>query len=338
MINQLIIDNFKKLIHLIELETYNLTNKEQITLNHFRINKLKNALNIITKLKIKIINSDQITNIKGIGKGTIKRVNEICKTGQLAELANYDTILKKSEKTESIISDLMKVIGIGRILAIKLMQKYKIKSAIELKKLSDSGKIQLNDKLKIGIKYLNNFQGLIPHSEIDLIYDHLQTLTHKYNPLMFITICGSYRRELSTSSDIDVLLSGLNIMTNEEINLNLNILSSYINYLHKELFLIDDITNKNIITKYMGFCKLNSKSIIRRIDIRLIPFISYYPALLYFTGSYEFNHEIRALAKKLGYKLNEYGLYDNNNNMIFVLSEQDIFEKLGMKYLLPNQR
>ena len=34
-----------------------------------------------------------------------------------------------------------------------------IKSALELKNLSDSGKIQLNDKLKIGLKYLGKFQG-----------------------------------------------------------------------------------------------------------------------------------------------------------------------------------
>ena len=88
----------------------------------------------------------------------------------------------------------------------------------------------------------------------------------------------------------------------------------------------------------MGFGQhVNNK--IRRIDIRLIPMVSYWPALLYFTGSYELNQNMRLKAKKMGYKLNEYGLYDlKTNDMIVVTSEQEIFEKLEMNYLLPNQR
>ena len=42
-------------------------------------------------------------------------------------------------------------------------------------------------------------------------------------------------------------------------------------------------------TKYMGICKLNSKSKGRRMDIRFIPYESKVPAILYFTGSGNFN-------------------------------------------------
>jgi DNA polymerase/3'-5' exonuclease PolX len=48
---------------------------------------------------------------------------------------------------------------------------------------------------------------------------------------------------------------------------------------------------------------------------------------------------MRLQAKKLGYKLNEYGLYDNRtDDMIIILSEQEMFSKLGMNYLSPDQR
>jgi len=48
---------------------------------------------------------------------------------------------------------------------------------------------------------------------------------------------------------------------------------------------------------------------------------------------------MRLKAKKLGYKLNEYALVDNKTNENFViLSEQELFAKLGMKYLNPNER
>jgi len=341
MSNQLIIDCFKKLIQLIEYETNNLSDKKQILINRFRISSLKKSLRTIVKFDKKITDSKQIENLKGIGKGTINRINEILNTGTLVELANYKKITDKYQREEQIISDLMKVIGIGRIMAQQLISTYKIKSALELKKLSDSNQIQLNDKLKLGLKYLGKFQGSIPRSEIDRTYDYLQELTNKYKSSMFITICGSYRRGLPISSDIDILLCDLNFMTLDDLVLGSesDILQSYVKYLHEQKFLLDDITDKNIKTKYMGFGQLNQKLPIRRVDIRLIPMISYFSALLYFTGSYEFNQEMRSQAKKLGFKLNEYGLYDNRTDeMIIILSEQEMFSKLGMNYLSPEQR
>ena len=331
MINEILIDKLKKLIQLIELD------KNSI-INNYRIQSLKKSLKIIMNYHKQIKTGQDIQHIKGIGKGTIDRIDEIIRTGTLIELKNYDKVVNKANKEEPIIQDLMSVIGIGRIVAQDLIKKYKIKSAQELKLLSDSNKIQLNDKLKIGLKYLGKFHGTIPRIEIDTTYDYIQDLTDKYNKSMFITICGSYRRELSTSSDIDILLCDLDIITMDDIiNSNINYLSNYVNYLRTNRYIVDDITDKNIKTKYMGFCRLNDKSKIRRIDIRFIPMESYFTALLYFTGSFENNKIMRKQAKKLGYKLNEYGLY-KNDEMLFVLSEQEIFHKLKMDYLSPNKR
>ena len=154
MTNILIIDNFKKLIKLIEIETNNLIDKKEKSINNFKILSLKRSLKIIINYPNKINNGDDISFIKGIGKGTIDRINEIIKTGSLIELKDYERIVKKSISNEKVINDLMSVIGIGRIIAQKIVSQYKIKSALELKELSDSGKIKLNDKLKIGLKYL----------------------------------------------------------------------------------------------------------------------------------------------------------------------------------------
>lgn len=339
MLNQLIIDNFKKLIKLIEIENNNIIDSKEKSINSFKIQSLKRSLKIIMNYQTRITQGNDLSYLKGIGKGTINRIDEILKTGSLIELKNYDKIITKTAYIENIINDLMSVVGIGRSIAKQLISKYKIKSAIELKTLSDSGRIKLNDKLKLGLKYLGKFHGTIPQSEIDQIYDYLQDITHKYNKSMFITICGSYRRELLISSDIDILLSDLDIITMDDIILSKNnILASYVEYLHQQGFLLDDITDKNIQTKYMGFGQLTPMNKIRRVDIRFIPIISYFPALLYFTGSYELNQRMRYRAKKLNYKLNEYGLYDTNDNQIIVLSEQEIFHKLNMEYLTPNNR
>ena len=88
----------------------------------------------------------------------------------------------------------------------------------------------------------------------------------------------------------------------------------------------------------MGFCKYKDNPI-RRIDIRMISVESFYPALVYFTGSYELNQLMRKNAKKLNYKLNEYGLFDlKTNNKIIIKSEKDLFDILKMEYLESSKR
>jgi DNA polymerase/3'-5' exonuclease PolX len=89
-------------------------------------------------------------------------------------------------------------------------------------------------------------------------------------------------------------------------------------------------------TKYMGICNLNG--ILRRIDIRFIPYESFYPAILYFTGSKDLNTKMRQLARINGWILNEYGLFDKNKKMMKVSSEKDIFDYLEMNYLSPDKR
>ena len=58
----------------------------------------------------------------------------------------------------------------------------------------------------------------------------------------------------------------------------------------------------------MGICKLDAKSLHRRIDIKVYPHDQYAFALLYFTGSGNFNIRMRTNALKQGYSLSDFGL------------------------------
>ena len=87
----------------------------------------------------------------------------------------------------------------------------------------------------------------------------------------------------------------------------------------------------------MGFAKYKNNPP-RRIDIRFIPYISWYPALLYFTGSAELNKKMRQIAKTKKLKLSEYGLFKEDGTMIEVNSEREIFDFLDMEYLVPRLR
>ncbi|NLC44752.1 MAG: PHP domain-containing protein, partial [Clostridiales bacterium] len=58
-----------------------------------------------------------------------------------------------------------------------------------------------------------------------------------------------------------------------------------------------------------------------------------------FTGSKEHNTKMRHIAKSMGLKMNEYGLFrDEENENIPCSSEEDLFKALGMDYIAPELR
>ena len=97
----------------------------------------------------------------------------------------------------------------------------------------------------------------------------------------------------------------------------------------------------------MGYCKLSPNYPARRIDIRFVSYNSYYPAILYFTGSGNFNQIMRRDALRQDYTLNEYGLYKIagydgrtiiKGNKMIVNSEEEIFDILNLSYVKPYDR
>ena len=61
--------------------------------------------------------------------------------------------------------------------------------------------------------------------------------------------------------------------------------------------------------------------------------------LLYATGSGTFGFRLRARAKKLGYKLNRYGLWKRDSNeLVASETELDIFEALNKAFVEPHKR
>ena len=315
-LNQTIVDEFQRLVSFIQLEidkAKESNDKKLSVVNTFRQKQIKNALNIIKKFPKKITkeNVNELGELPGIGKGTIDRVNEILDSGKLSELSNFQ---KKIDPNEKIIEELQTIVGVGRSTALDFI-KQGIKSVDDLKNKINSNEIQVNEKILLGIKYYGKFSDNIPRDEITKVYKlikkEIDKLNKKYkfdeqNKYIF-EICGSYRREKPVSGDIDVLISKLGTTQEEKNDINhldriIKVLKKPIKSNNNEPLLVDDITYKNYETKYMGFSKYKDKPL-RRIDIRFVSYDVFHSALLYFTGSAEFNIKMRKIAKKLNLKL-----------------------------------
>jgi DNA polymerase/3'-5' exonuclease PolX len=327
---------------MIQIANYLTSDKSLIQTNNFRITSFKKCIGSIAKFKVQITNPSQLVGIPGFGKGTIERINQILTRGFLSEVKELETLYKHLENKNKIINELVEVVGIGKVIATELIDKYRITSLEDLKVRVKAKTIEVNDKIKLGLKYAGKFETKIPRKIITRIYDLIYDLGRMSNPNLIVTICGSYRRGLPQSSDIDVLICDTNLLFKEDM-VNSNVLQKFIHRLKKAKLVTDDLTSDQVLSKYMGFCKYNKKNY--RIDIRLVPLESYFTALVYFTGSYQLNTMMRSSAKKLGYKLNEYGLFkintiksDLGGEQIDINSEEQLFDILGMDYLEPEQR
>uniref|UniRef100_A0A6C0H0B3 DNA-directed DNA polymerase n=1 Tax=viral metagenome TaxID=1070528 RepID=A0A6C0H0B3_9ZZZZ len=333
--NELIISIFSNLIKVNEYLTKTSNDSNFKIQNEFRIRSLKNALRTIKNLSTDIKDIKELDGISGIGKGIKDRINEIIKTKKLKEL---DELCKNIDCLNlnkiNIKDELLNIVGVGEIFVNKLLNIYKITSVKEFIDLVQNKKIKVSSTIELGIKYYNKLKFNIPRQEITKTLDYLETEISKIDDSIIIQICGSYRRQKLTSNDIDLLVTIPTILE-EDKNLEKDIIQKIVKKLHDNNFLLDDITPQ-ATDKYMGFIKY-AKFPVRRIDIRFIPFLSWYPAILYFTGSKDLNLMMRNKAKKLGYKLNEYGIFKGSKN-ILVESEEEIFNLLEIKYLEPQER
>ena len=339
MANSKITSEFERLIAFIQNENDN------NTANKFRIKQLSNVLNILKKYpeKITLDNLGSLKEVGGIGKGSIDRIIEILSNGSLSELGNFVDTNTNTEKKQAL-QDLESVVGIGHVHALELYNKG-ITSVKDLKKQIKDGKIEVNDKIELGLKYYGKFEGNIPRKEIEKVYKIIQDIIKLINKKLkeeeqyIFEICGSFRRENPTSGDIDILISKkgkLDETYNYLLNI-INLLKSNIKKNDDKPLIIDDLTDKNIHTKYMGFSKYKENPP-RRIDIRFVPYESFYSALVYFTGSMELNKQMRVIAKSKKLKLSEYGLFKENGKSLPINSERDVFELLDIEYIVPRLR
>jgi DNA polymerase/3'-5' exonuclease PolX len=143
---------------------------------------------------------------------------------------------------------------------------------------------------------------------------------------------GSFRRKNKDMGDIDILIknkSGDGIVLKDIIK----------RFVDKK-YVIEKLALGN--NKFMGLCRLKPDLPARRIDILLADPSYYYFALLYFTGSYNFNIYMRKIALAKGLSLSEYGFKDSKGNLIdttdTIHSEEDIFKYLELPYTPPHKR
>jgi len=257
-----------------------------------------------------------LKEIPGVGERIAEKIEEFIKTGRIKEFERL------SETTPKHLNELMDVPGLGARRARILYQKLGIRTIAQLKKAAEQHKIcklptfkeKSEENIIEGIKFIKSSGGRKLLSIVLPVALKIEARLKKFGQ---VSIAGSLRRRKETIKDIDILVAS-----------------------EEPKYVINFFTKMPEVKRVLARGPTKSTVILDnniQADVRVVGKTSFGSALLYFTGSKEHNIALRELAIKKGYKLNEYGLFKGAKKLAGK-TEEDVYKKLGLKYIEPELR
>jgi len=214
--------------------------------------------------------------------------------------------------------------------------------------------------MEIGLRFYDDINSRMPRGEAQEIFSLIKPIALELDPKLFIEIMGSFRRGKKDCGDIDIMIT----RPTDDNKTHAGIIPRLLHALREagivteDLALPDDLHAPEAV--YRGLCKLPDTidhegnpvpRLRRRIDILSIPWQNRGAALLYYTGDDIFNRAMRFKANKMGYSLNQRGLFQgvvrdphdrriktNTGNIIASETEEEIFKILGVPWQEPHER
>jgi DNA polymerase/3'-5' exonuclease PolX len=320
-----------KIVEMLEafLKYYTVSGHPQ---GRFKVRAFQNGIAAVKRLDTVPAEKKELVAISGIGKGIADRIIELQTTGTVKE---WDEKIKQDPQIKAQ-EELASVLGIGPVLAKKMIADG-IMSVSELKKAVEKGNVTLTSSQLIGLSYYKQLKRRIPRDEVSSFRKYIARHLKKFDQNSKMVIAGSYRRGRPDCGDVDVLISDPDIKTQVQAKKKKAVLKNFIEKLFETEVAIEQISLG--ATKYMGLFRWPKGSDkVLKADIRFVPDESYVAALVYFTGSRDHNLLMRRKAQQMGYKLNEYGLFDSDGKRKRFDTERELFKILEIPYKGPTKR
>ncbi|GAA5834697.1 hypothetical protein JCM9279_007085 [Rhodotorula babjevae] len=312
--------------------------------DEFRIRSHQKAANLLRSYEDKIDSYEELVQIRGIGPKLAHKVVEIARTGTHRRLSKFETDADKAEKL------------FGEVYGVKkVAQDLWAKGARSIDDLrSDPQRYGITrPAVLIGLEYYEDLLERIPRQEVTEIVERVKNIARKIDPELQVDCMGSWRRGAESSGDIDLLVTrdpSKDGKTHEGLVKKLWKKMKEAGIAQYELSLPKD--DRSLDAKINGLCKLPGKdgAKMRRIDVLGVPWEEMPAALIYFSSGSIFNRSLRLKARRMGYRLNQRGLYKDvmrdrkgvklTEGVLVkgVKSERDIFRILNVRYRPPEER
>jgi DNA polymerase (family 10) len=288
----------------------------------FKPRAYRRAMRAITSLGEDIeaiARRDELTEIPGVGKAIAEKISSLLETGKIDLLER----LRKSVPVK--VMELEAVPGVGPKTIKLVYDQLGVTDLDLLEKAAEEGKLsdlkgmgkKTEEQIKEGIQLVRVGLERKLLSEAMAICEPLERYIGEIPGVRNVVTTGSLRRRRETVGDLDILVDAEDATT---------VMDAFVVY-EKVTDVSAKGPTKSSIRLEGGF----------QVDLRVIQSDSFGAGLQYFTGSVDHNVRLRAIAQKMGLKLNEYGLF-RGEEKVAGSDEAEIYSTLGLDYVPPELR
>ncbi len=291
--------------------------------NPFRIRAYREAAHTLSnlgrELSQMVESGEDLTDLEGIGKDLAEKIETIIKTGTHPKLKELE------DEYPPGLPELLKINSLGPKRVKTLYNRLNITNLADLEKAAKRDKISalkgFGEKTQASIlkatrerrKYERRYLLNRVEEVVDSLLDYLQNCSS----VQRVKAAGSYRRRKETVGDIDLLATASQSAKAGD-------------------YFVDYEDVEEIVARGEAKISVQLKNSLQ-VDLRIVEPESFGAALLYFTGSKPHNVNLRSRAVKMGHKINEYGLYENEQQLAGA-DEAAIYKELGCDYIEPELR
>jgi DNA polymerase (family X) len=286
--------------------------------NPFRVRAYRRAadnLESLTDNIESIVSRGATREIPGIGEDLAAKIGEYVSTGKI----KFFEELKKEVPLGLL--EIVAIPSVGPKTAKKIYDRFHVKDVDHLEKLAKSGKLlavpgfkqKSIDNIIHGIEVVRRHRGSFLLGRAMPVAAEICKLLERHAER--VTYGGSLRRMKEVVHDVDILAAS----SNPEVTM--------------AAFLAMPLV-VDVLAQGPTKCSVRLQDDLQ-VDLRVIEPKSWGAALHYFTGSKAHNIRMRERAIKMGFKLNEYGLFDSNDAWVSGTEESDVFETLGLPFIPP---
>ncbi len=257
--------------------------------------------------------------IPGVGKSMAEKIAEYLETGRIKR---YEEVMSRVPKD---LLELLDVQGIGPKTLKLAYDKLGVRTLEDFKRVLEDGSLaslpgmgqKKIENIKKGLELYEKMKERIP---LGLAFPLVQEIIEQMKKLpevKEISPAGSFRRMKETVGDLDILVTG-----------------------EQGGKIIDYFTKLPGVTRVLAAGETKGSVIFHdryQVDLRVVPKESYGAALQYFTGSKAHNIHLRTIAKSLGLKISEYGVFRGSEKIAGV-TEEEVYRTLGLPWIPPELR
>lgn len=261
-----------------------------------------------------------LIEIPGVGRSIAEKIEEYLKSGKIK------TLEKESKKIPAGLEQLLEVMGLGPKRIALLYQKLKIKNIKDLEKAAKEHRIaklsgfglKSEESILEAIGYRAQSSKRVLLSVALQVAERIKSEFKNLKEIKHFEVMGSLRRMKESIGDIDILVTT-----------------------SKPKIVMEKFLSLSEVARVIAKGKTKTTVILNngmQADIRVVPNECFGSALQYFTGNKEHNIMTRNIGIKKGLKLSEYGLFDRKTGKRVAVSEEEIYRKLGLKWMEPELR